>query len=90
MSLTAIARYVPIAKQRGVSTVARSPRGFLTAYRKAGGKKSKLSIYWRRRRAAFIARHMAHVRKRGESLKKNGKPTRRALALMMWAYQPRS
>ena len=85
-----ISRWLPVAKAKGVSRVARSPRGFLRAYAQAGWSGSRLSEKWRRRREAFIARHMAQVRKRREPLWRAGKPTRRHLALIMWAYSPRS
>jgi hypothetical protein len=89
MSLKAIRKYVPEMRRKGVSVVARSPRGFLTAYARAGGRMSKLTEWWRNRRLGFIKRHMAQVRKRHEKLWKGGKPSRRALALIAWAYMPR-
>jgi hypothetical protein len=89
MSLKAIRKYVPEMRRKGVSVVARSPRGFLTAYARAGGRMSKLTEWWRNRRLGFIKRHMAQVRKHGEKLWKGGKPSRRALALIAWAYMPR-
>lgn len=67
------------AASRGVSEVARSPRGFLTAFKKAGGHKSKLSLEWRRKRIGFIKRHLAQYKK--------NRTARRWLALMMWAYE---
>lgn len=72
-----------VAAARGVSAVARSPRGFLTAF-----KADTLDPWWCRRRAAFIKRHTAQVAQRHEPLWKNGAPTRRHLALAMWAYSP--
>ena len=36
MPVSQIDRYVPLMRELGVSTVARSSRGFLTAYRRAG------------------------------------------------------
>ena len=72
-----------VAAARGVSKVARSPRGFLTAW-----KANDLDTDWCRKREGFIERHMAQVRKRHEPLWKNGQPTRRHLALVMWAYSP--
>lgn len=79
----------PLAKRLGVSEVARSERGFMTQYKQARGHPERLSDYWIIRREGFIARHMAQVRERGESLyKEDGTPTRRHLALIMWAYSP--
>ena len=63
-----------------VSEVARSPRGFLTAYKRANGKSNKLSDAWLNKRRGFIARHLVQHKK---------KPTlRRRLALNAWAYDP--
>lgn len=80
----------PQAADRGVSKVARSARGFLRAYEDAGSY-ARLSPWWKRRREGFIARHMAQAQ-RGEALwervRGQWRPTRRALALIMWAYMP--
>ena len=44
---------------------------------------------WWQRRNEFIARHMAQVRKGGESLwDSSGNPTNRHLGLIAWAYTP--
>ena len=82
-------RWEPLAKARGVSAVARSERGFMRMYQRAGTW-DNVNDYWRRRRAAFIARHMAQGRhetlwKRDRSGKLQ--PSRRCLALLMWAYK---
>jgi len=89
LPLSTIRRFEPTARALGVSEVARSPRGFLTAYKKARGNPQALPPEWHRKRRAFIARHMAQVRIRREPLfDRTGQPTRRALALIMWAYFP--
>ena len=80
LSLNTIAKYEPEMKRLGVSKVARSPRGFLTAYKRAGGIPSNMSEYWKRKRNAFIARHLAQY--------KIDKGYRRMLALIAWAYNP--
>ena len=79
----------PLAKAKGVSEVARSSRGFMRMYEKARTW-DNVNDYWRKRRAAFIARHMAQARheklwKRDRSGKLQ--PSRRCLALLMWAYK---
>lgn len=80
MSLAEIKEYEPEMRRLKVSEVARGPRGFLTAYKRANGNTSKLSEYWRNKRDGFIKRHMAQYRKN---------PTyRRKLALIAWAYNP--
>lgn len=87
MSYASASRYEPMAKAKNVSAVARSGRGFMRAYEKAGSW-ANLDQWWKDRRDNFVSRHMAQVRQRGEKLWKNGHPSRRALALLMWAYMP--
>lgn len=80
LSLKTIAKHEADMRRLGVSKVARSPRGFLTAYKRAG-RPSNLSENWKRKRKAFIARH-------GEQYRRN--PTnRRRLALIAWAHDPK-
>ena len=79
LSLKTISKYEPEMEDLKVSEVARSSRGFLTAYKKAGSA-SNLNDYWKNRRLGFIARHNAQYKKN---------PThRRRLALIAWAYDP--
>lgn len=83
-------RWEPLAKARGVSAVARSERGFMRMYQRAGTW-DNVNDYWRKRRAAFIARHMAQGRHEALWKKdRSGKlqPSRRCLALIMWGYKP--
>jgi len=81
ISLSEIAKYEPDMRRLGVSTVARSPRGFLTYYKKIGGRASKANPKWQAKRNAFIARHLVQYDKN---------PTyRRFLALVAWAYKPK-
>lgn len=91
MSLGAIDRLRPEMVKRGVSEVARSPRGFLRQYRKAGGRFSRLSPYWRNRRNNFVKRHLAQARNNREKLwdPKKKRYSRRGLALVAWAYDPK-
>lgn len=89
LSLALVEKYRRLAEQKKVSQVARSRRGFLAAFRRAGGRLTRLSPEWRRKRAAFIKRHTAQALKRGEPMyDKFGHPTRRHLALIMWAASP--
>lgn len=88
LPLDVVERYVAEARDRGVSEVARSSRGFLEQYRRAGGDPANLTEDWRSKRDAFVARHMAQVRSGQESLIEHGRPSRRHLALIMWAYSP--
>lgn len=88
LSLAQIDRWLPLMRQWHVSEVARSPRGFLTAYRRARGDIGRMTEAWQEKRLGFIARHMAQVENHGESLWKDGLPTRRHLALIAWAYSP--
>lgn len=80
LPLSEIAKYEPEMRRLKVSIVARSPRGFLTYYKKIGGVPAKVSEHWRAKRNGFIARHLAQYSKN---------PTyRRFLALVAWAYMP--
>ena len=77
LPLSEVVKYEEEAARLKVSEVARSSRGFLTAYKRYG---TNLPEEWRVKRKAFIARHLAQYRK-------NPTPRRR-LALIMWAYRP--
>jgi hypothetical protein len=79
LSLKTIKKYEPEMKRLKVSEVARSRRGFLSAYKKAGTP-DKLSPKWKQKREAFISRH-------GVSYK-NKPSVRRKLSLIAWAYNP--
>lgn len=80
MSLKEIAEYESEMERLSVSIVARSPRGFLTYYKKIRGDIRRVSRSWQKKRNAFIARHLAQYVK---------DPTyRRFLALIAWAYKP--
>ena len=93
LDLDTIEKAVPAMEQQGVSEVARSKRGFLTAYRKAKGDPVALQHAfdphsgenWFQRRDNFVARHRAQLDGTGW---KGGEPTRRHLALVAWAYSP--
>ncbi len=79
LPLSEIAKYEPEMKRLGVSKVARSPRGFMTAYKKVSGAIS-LSWEWHRKRRGFIARTLPQYK---------ANPTyRRWLSLVAWAYRP--
>lgn len=89
LSLRCLERWLPEAAARGVSEVARSERGFVAAYRAVRGDPRRLPTEWRRKRAAFLARHEAQRRAGREPLYgADGRPTRRHLALIMWAWSP--
>ena len=80
MTLSEILKYEPEMERLGVSKIARSSRGFLTAYKSVRGRSAKFNPYWRKKRNGFIARHLAQYKKN---------PTyRRFLALVAWAYMP--
>ena len=81
--------FVPAMRARGVSEVARSARGFLPQYRRAGGDPNRVSDAWAQKRDGFLARHLAEAKANGESwFDVDGQPTRRHLALIAWAYSP--
>ena len=88
MTVEEVEAMLPTIEAAGVSKIARSPRGFLTAYRRI---RSPLRMMiaevpdhetqtWAQRRDAFIARALPAY---------TADPThRRALALIAWAYMP--
>lgn len=93
LSLETVEMAVPAMEDQGVSEVARSSRGFLSAFKRAKGDPSRLATMtdrhsgqnWADRRNNFIARHRAQMESSGWE---NGEPTRRHLALVAWAYSP--
>ena len=87
LSIKTIESFRKVAQRLGVSKVARSKRGFMTALAKAGSV-AKLSPKWQLKRINFIKRHYAQLKKNKEPLFKNGLPARRHLALIFWAYSP--
>lgn len=89
LSLALCERFEPLAEQRGVSEVARSERGFMSAYKEAGGDWNALDPWWQNRRNNFVKRHVAQMEANGEPLwEDDGTPTRRHLGLIMWAHSP--
>lgn len=91
--------FLPLMEAQGVSEVARSHRGFLTAYQRSGDNPSAMGLVhpdtprtgypWWQRRNEFISRHMGQISTRGEALwDRDGDPTRRHLGLIAWAYTP--
>lgn len=88
LSLGEALAWEPEAARRGVSTVARSRRGFLRAYQAAGTSRA-LPEAWKLKREGFVARHLAQAKRAGEPwFDPSGLPTRRHLALIMWGYSP--
>ena len=88
MSIEEVEALLPTIEEAGVSTIARSPRGFLAAYRRIRSPMRMAiepvpdheALSWAQRRDSFIARTLpAYL----------AAPThRRALSLVAWAYMP--
>ncbi|MCH9837236.1 hypothetical protein K0U83_16340 [bacterium] len=88
----------PFASARGVSSIARSGRGFLSAYRVVSGEPAMLGFdphskkHWTEVRRLSVNRFLSAARKGGEKmwLQRGGTitPSRRHLSLIMWAYTP--
>ena len=89
LSLAQVLRWEGYARARGVSEIARSPRGFVRALEAAGSVRN-LSAAWQTARANFLARHVAQiVGSEGDRwLYPSGLPTDHALAVLMWAHWP--
>ena len=88
MPVEEVEAMLPTIEAAGVSKVARSPRGFVQAYRRIRSPLQMMIAVvpdlvtqtWAQRRDAYIARALPVY---------NANPThRRALALMTWAYAP--
>lgn len=94
LDLDTTARAGRAARIVGVSRVAAGPGGFLAAYQRAGGDPAALGAHrasgasWRDRRNGFVARHRAQAKQNREGWWHNGRPTRRHLALAVWAWSP--
>lgn len=84
MSLSSVLKYVPEMQRLGVSEVARSRRGFISAYKRAGIS-DDLSEGWKIKRNAFIARMLKSYK---INKKKGHNITRQRLSLIAWAYDP--
>jgi hypothetical protein len=88
LSYSQAASHIPDAEAQGVSEVARSPRGFMGEYKRAGSaakmRDRPVPGYpnqtWGDRRDNFIRRHLAQYRLKATP--------RRRLALLMWAFNP--
>ena len=86
------------AASRGVSEIARSGRGFLTAYKVVSGEPNLLGRdphsgkHWTEVRRLFINRSIQAAKKGREKMwlprRKGEIPSRRHLALAMWGYSP--
>jgi hypothetical protein len=88
MPVEEVEAMLPTIEAAGVSKVARSPRGFVQAYRRIRSPLQMMIAVvpdlvtqtWAQRRDAYIARALPVY---------NANPThRRALALISWAYAP--
>jgi hypothetical protein len=101
LELHEIKPFLPLAEKLDVSPVARGyddfgNPGFLLQYQEVKGIPENLDhrFYsenqtWAERRDGFVKRHMAQVKKKKEPLwTPEGDPTRRHLALIVWAYTP--
>lgn len=97
LSLTVVEAAARAASARGVSSQARGSGGFVRAYKAANGRASALGDHksgqsWRDRRDGFVARHTAQMRGKESSWERMAdgteRPTRRHLALAVWAYSP--
>lgn len=83
------------ARAQGVSQVARSSRGFVRAYERAGGKLDRMGREsttgqdWQQRRKGFVARHYKQMLDNDRPLwERDGSPSRQHLALILWAWTP--
>jgi hypothetical protein len=102
LTLAAVEAALPAIRAADVSAVATGDRrstatgtGFLPNYRRTGGDPARMAARpatrnttWSERRDGFVARHVAQARSHGEPWWIDGRPTRRHLGLIAWAYTP--
>lgn len=93
LSPDTVRRYLDIAAEQDVSRVARSRSGFTTAYLRAGSLADMGTdadgTPWTAKRIAFLTRNVARMVETKEYyFNEDGTPTRRHLALIMWAWSP--
>lgn len=87
LPLSLVEKFVPLAKDWGVSEVARSRRGFLAQYRQY--TPANMDPWWQDRRHNFNARHLEEAKMYGEEpFTEDGLPSPRHLAMIIWAYSP--
>lgn len=91
MTLKQLDRWLPAARDQGVSARARSRGQFIDQFRRVGGRWQDLPDFWWRKRQGFVARHLEQAQRSGELLydPSEGSYSRRGLALLMWAFDPR-
>lgn len=91
LDIATIDAAIPAMRERGVSEVARGPGGFISQYKRAGSA-AKLSEEWKKKREAFLDRHLKQMEgdenQGWEKVKDEWRPTRRHLALVAWGYSP--
>lgn len=88
LSLHEVMRWIPLMQTLGVSEVARSERGFLSAYQEAGTP-DQLPKEWIKERDAYVARRSGQINAQSFPLYlESGLPTRAHLSLISWAYSP--
>jgi len=104
LKLEAVEAAIPAMEAAGAAEVARGAKpskqtasGFVDAYRLAEGDPETMAELpatsgqsWAERRAGFIARHLAQMRRdtHHTGFRPDGTPTNRLLGLIAWAYVP--
>ena len=102
LPLNVVEAAIPAMERLHVSRVARGEApsrqtqvGFVEAYRYAEGSPeimhrlpARPGESWADRRAAFVRRHVAQAEANGEPWFRGGRPTRRLLGLVAWAFVP--
>lgn len=94
--LSVVEQFIPLAMEAGVADITLyEGRGFLTAYRLAHGEPNMLGreetsrLGWDYVRGKRLSAWMTQARRQMATFwTQKGHPTRRHLAMIMWAYTP--
>jgi hypothetical protein len=80
ISLSEVIVYEPQIKSLNIDDIILSSEGFLAHYKEVDGKRNKVSETWKKKRRAYIRKHLPQYRKN---------PTLKLrLSLIGWAYNP--
>lgn len=91
LPLRFVERWVVAAREENVAEARKGSGSFLAAYRRAKGRPERLTENWHEARERFLKKEIAAIKLSGEHLfDRKGRPTRRHLSMILWAFSPRA
>ena len=91
LPLRFVERWVKAAKEENIAEARKGNASFLAAYRRAKGRPERLTENWHEARERFLKKEIAAIKLSGEHLfDRKGRPTRRHLSMILWAFSPRA